>query len=231
MSIVIIEDDVRVASFLERGLKSEGFLVQTCADGKGAIDLVLQVQPAVIILDRMLPNIDGIELCSRMRARGIKAKILILSALNEVQDRVLGLNSGADDYLGKPFAFEELLARIHVLSKRDQFAQVDNIVHFGELAYDKSALQVSRSGKIIKLTAKELQMLDFLMSQPGKVFSRERILANVWGMNTDPLTNVVDVYVRRLRRKIDEDYTKKYIHTYRGHGYSLNDVAPDAAIQ
>ena len=225
ISIVIIEDDVRVASFLERGLKSEGFLVQTCADGKDAIDMVLQVQPAVIILDRMLPNVDGIELCARLRARGVQAKILILSALNEVQDRVLGLNSGADDYLGKPFAFEELLARIHVLAKRDQCAPIENIVHFGELQYDKSALQVSRAGKIIKLTAKELQMLEFLMSQPGKVFSRERILANVWGMNTDPLTNVVDVYVRRLRRKIDDEFSKKYIHTYRGLGYSLTVTA------
>ncbi|MBV2130800.1 response regulator transcription factor [Arsukibacterium indicum] len=222
MSIVIIEDDVRVSSFLERGLRSEGFLVQTCADGKDAVDLVLQVQPAVIILDRMLPNVDGIALCTLMRAKGVLAKILILSALNEVQDRVLGLNSGADDYLGKPFAFEELLARIQVLSKRDLSSHVDNIINFGELEYDKSSLQVRRAGKVIKLTAKELQVLEFLLSQPGKVFSRERILANVWGMNTDPLTNVVDVYVRRLRRKIDDDFNAKYIQTFRGIGYSLS---------
>jgi len=222
MSIVIIEDDLRVSGFLERGLKSEGFLVQCCSDGKDAIDLVLQVQPALIILDRMLPNIDGIELCSRMRAKGITAKILMLSALNEVPDRVLGLNRGADDYLGKPFAFEELLARIQALLKRNSAPSAEQLIKLGELEYDKSALQVNRAGVAIKLTAKELQVLDLLLSQPGKVFSRERILANVWGMNTDPLTNVVDVYVRRLRRKIDDDFNAKYIQTFRGIGYSIS---------
>ena len=222
MSIVIIEDDLRVSGFLERGLKSEGFLVQCCSDGKDAIDLVLQVQPALIILDRMLPNVDGIELCTRMRAKGITAKILMLSALNEVPDRVLGLNRGADDYLGKPFAFEELLARIQALLKRDSPPGTEQLIKLGELEYDKSALQVNRAGVAIKLTAKELQVLDLLLSQPGKVFSRERILANVWGMNTDPLTNVVDVYVRRLRRKIDDDFSAKYIQTFRGIGYSIS---------
>ncbi|MEW5682274.1 MAG: response regulator transcription factor [Pseudomonadota bacterium] len=222
MSIVIIEDDLRVSGFLERGLKSEGFLVQCCSDGKDAVDLVLQVQPALIILDRMLPNIDGIELCSRMRAKGITAKILMLSALNEVPDRVLGLNRGADDYLGKPFAFEELLARIQALLKRNSAPSAEQLIKLGELEYDKSALQVNRAGVAIKLTAKELQVLDLLLSQPGKVFSRERILANVWGMNTDPLTNVVDVYVRRLRRKIDDDFNAKYIQTFRGIGYSIS---------
>lgn len=222
MSIVIIEDDLRVSGFLERGLKSEGFLVQCCSDGKDAIDLVLQVQPALIILDRMLPNVDGIELCTRMRAKGITAKILMLSALNEVPDRVLGLNRGADDYLGKPFAFEELLARIQALLKRDSSPGTEQLIKLGELEYDKSALQVNRAGVAIKLTAKELQVLDLLLSQPGKVFSRERILANVWGMNTDPLTNVVDVYVRRLRRKIDDDFSAKYIQTFRGIGYSIS---------
>ena len=222
MSIVIIEDDLRVSGFLERGLKSEGFLVQCCSDGKDAFDLVLQVQPALIILDRMLPNIDGIELCSRMRAKGITAKILMLSALHEVPDRVLGLNRGADDYLGKPFAFEELLARIQALLKRNSAPSAEQLIKLGELEYDKSALQVNRAGVAIKLTAKELQVLDLLLSQPGKVFSRERILANVWGMNTDPLTNVVDVYVRRLRRKIDDDFNAKYIQTFRGIGYSIS---------
>jgi len=222
MSIVIIEDDLRVSGFLERGLKSEGFLVQCCSDGKDAVDLVLQVQPALIILDRMLPNIDGIELCSRMRAKGITAKILMLSALNEVPDRVLGLNRGADDYLGKPFAFEELLARIQALLKRNSAPSAEQLIKLGELEYDKSALQVNRAGVAIKLTAKELQVLDLLLSQPGKVFSRERILANVWGMNTDPLTNVVDVYIRRLRRKIDDDFNAKYIQTFRGIGYSIS---------
>ena len=222
MSIVIIEDDLRVSGFLERGLKSEGFLVQCCSDGKDAVDLVLQVQPALIILDRMLPNIDGIELCSRMRAKGITAKILMLSALNEVPDRVLGLYRGADDYLGKPFAFEELLARIQALLKRNSAPSAEQLIKLGELEYDKSALQVNRAGVAIKLTAKELQVLDLLLSQPGKVFSRERILANVWGMNTDPLTNVVDVYIRRLRRKIDDDFNAKYIQTFRGIGYSIS---------
>lgn len=217
-----MRDDLRVSGFLERGLKSEGFLVQCCSDGKDAIDLVLQVQPALIILDRMLPNIDGIELCSRMRAKGITAKILMLSALHEVPDRVLGLNRGADDYLGKPFAFEELLARIQALLKRNSAPSAEQLIKLGELEYDKSALQVNRAGVAIKLTAKELQVLDLLLSQPGKVFSRERILANVWGMNTDPLTNVVDVYVRRLRRKIDDDFNAKYIQTFRGIGYSIS---------
>ena len=219
--ILVIEDEPEIADSIRRGLVLKGFEVDVALTGHQGLDIAQSTFPDLVILDLMLPDADGIDICRELRASG-DIGIVILTARTVVGERVRGLEAGADDYVPKPFAFEELLARIQALLKRDSSPGTEQLIKLGELEYDKSALQVNRAGVAIKLTAKELQVLDLLLSQPGKVFSRERILANVWGMNTDPLTNVVDVYVRRLRRKIDDDFSAKYIQTFRGVGYSIS---------
>lgn len=221
MKILIIEDDEKVGSFLSRGLKAEGYLTQLLQDGLHALEMVRQFEPDVIVLDRMLPQLDGLTLCQQIRSQNIPARILILSALSEVDERVRGLRAGADDYLGKPFHFEELLARIEALAKRDVSSLHQRQLQVADLVLDLDSMQAQRAGKTLQLTAKELGILELLMSNSGKVFSRERILTNVWGLNEDPLTNIVDVYMARLRKKIDESHAVKLLHTRRGLGYCL----------
>ncbi|MCH8497930.1 MAG: response regulator transcription factor [Marinobacter sp.] len=221
MKVLIIEDDEKVASFLSRGLKAEGYLIQLVSDGQHALQLARQFDPDVIVLDRMLPQLDGLTLCQQIRSQQLPCRILILSALSEVTERIKGLRAGADDYLGKPFHFEELLARIEALGKRDITAVHQRQLTIADLVLDLDSMQARRADKVLQLTAKELGILELLMSNSGKVFSRERILTNVWGLNEDPLTNIVDVYVARLRKKIDEPFPVKLIHTRRGLGYYL----------
>lgn len=221
MKILIIEDDEKVGSFLSRGLKAEGYLTQLLQDGLHALEMVRQFEPDVIVLDRMLPQLDGLTLCQQIRSQQIQARILILSALSEVDERVRGLRAGADDYLGKPFHFEELLARIEALAKRDVSSLHQRQLQVADLVLDLDSMQAQRAGKALQLTAKELGILELLMSNSGKVYSRERILTNVWGLNEDPLTNIVDVYMARLRKKIDESHAVKLLHTRRGLGYCL----------
>lgn len=223
MKILIVEDDQRIADFISRGLKAEGFFVSVINDGQLAVEAALSIQPDIMVLDRMLPNQDGIQICKLIRAQRLPIRILMLSALGEVGQRIEGLRAGADDYLPKPFDFEELLVRIEVLAKRSHFEVRPTQLVVGDLSLDLSTLQVKRGEITITLTAKELGILELLMSSPGKVFSRERILTNVWGINEDPLTNVVDVYMRRLRKKIDEGFERKYLKTLRGVGYALAD--------
>ena len=221
MKILIIEDDEKVGSFLSRGLKAEGYLTQLLQDGLHALEMVRQFEPDVIVLDRMLPQLDGLTLCQQIRSQQIQARILILSALSEVDERVRGLRAGADDYLGKPFHFEELLARIEALAKRDVSSLHQRQLQVADLVLDLDSMQAQRAGKTLQLTAKELGILELLMSNSGKVYSRERILTNVWGLNEDPLTNIVDVYMARLRKKVDESHAVKLLHTRRGLGYCL----------
>ncbi|MEE2023109.1 response regulator transcription factor [Alkalimonas mucilaginosa] len=221
MKILIIEDDEKVGSFLSRGLKAEGYLTQLLQDGLHALEMVRQFEPDVIVLDRMLPQLDGLTLCQQIRSQQIQARILILSALSEVDERVRGLRAGADDYLGKPFHFEELLARIEALAKRDVSSLHQRQLQVADLVLDLDSMQAQRAGRALQLTAKELGILELLMSNSGKVYSRERILTNVWGLNEDPLTNIVDVYMARLRKKIDESHAVKLLHTRRGLGYCL----------
>lgn len=221
MKILIIEDDERVGSFLSRGLKAEGYLTLLLSDGQHVTEAVKQFEPDVIILDRMLPKLDGLTLCQQLRSQQVKARILILSALSEVDERVKGLRAGADDYLGKPFHFEELLARIEALAKRTISAEQSRQLQVADLVLDLDSMRVQRAGDDLTLTAKELGILELLMSNSGKVYSRERILTNVWGMNEDPLTNIVDVYLARLRKKVDDPYPVKLLHTRRGLGYCL----------
>jgi len=223
MNILIAEDDQKVADFLYRGLKAEGFFVSVVSDGDHVLSQVIERQPKVLVLDRMLPNKDGITICQLIRAQKLPVRILMLSALSEVNQRIEGLRNGADDYLAKPFAFEELLARIEVLSNRFVSDNGARLLQFADLLLDLDTMQAKCRGQLLTLTATELRLLELLMSSPQKVFSRERILTNVWEANADPLTNVVDVYIRRLRRKIDEPFNTHYIRTVRGMGYCLSD--------
>jgi DNA-binding response OmpR family regulator len=231
MHILIVEDDPRVADFLERGLRAEGYRVRLARNGPDAVlggreldaEVRASAEPAVILLDLMLPVINGIEVCQTLRASGIVLPVLMLTALGSVEDRVAGLRMGADDYLVKPFAFEELLARIEALMRRSRELRKpgDGRLVVGDLVLDRERVQASRGGRVIELTAKELALLELLMSAPGRVFSRERILANVWGVDEDPLTNIVDVYIRRLRAKVDEGFDVPLIATVRGMGYRM----------
>ena len=231
MNILIVEDDARVADFLERGLRAEGYRVQVARNGTDGLikarDVAQQMRndatPAVLVLDVMLPGMTGLEVCQTLRADGVQLPILMLSALGALEDRVAGLRLGADDYLAKPFAFEELLARIEALMRRsrDTTPAASPRLVVADLVLDRDTMRVTRADRPLTLTARELALLELLMSAPGRLFSRERILANVWGTNEDPLTNVVDVYIRRLRSKIDDGSEQPLIHTVRGLGYRL----------
>lgn len=235
MNILVIEDDARIADFLGRGLRAEGHRVELAATGTDGLAAARQAaraaatdgQPTVLVLDLMLPGMGGLEICQTLRAEGVALPILMLSALGAVEDRVAGLRLGADDYLAKPFDFEELLARLESLARRGRelARQAPNRLVVADLVFDRERMQASRGARVLALTAKELALLELMMSAPGRLFSRERILANVWGASEDPLTNVVDVYIRRLRSKIDEDGVPPLIHTVRGLGYRLEALA------
>jgi len=226
MNILVVEDDARVADFLLRGLSAEGYRVQLARTGPEGLELARGSELSLLLLDLMLPGLSGLELCQTLRAEGHHVPVLMLTALSNTEDKVSGLRLGADDYLTKPFAFEELLARIEALLRRgrEQRARATTL-QVADLVLDRERMEVTRAGKLVPLTAKELAFLELLMAAPGRVYSRERILSNVWGTNEDPLTNIVDVYVRRLRTKIDEGHPVALLKTVRGLGYRL-DAAP-----
>lgn len=234
MNVLIIEDDARVSNFLERGLRAEGYRVQVAKNAADGIENALmlnrelstQLDKAVILLDVMLPDLSGFQVVQNLRAQGCNIPVLMLTALNAVEDRIQGLRLGADDYLAKPFAFEEVIARIEALSRRsiDNAHEKKKQLQVSDLKLDLELMRVTRGERVIELTPKELAILELLMSNPSRLFSRERILANVWGIHEDPMTNVVDVYIRRLRNKIDVDGEPPLIHTQRGLGYRLEPV-------
>lgn len=225
MNVLVIEDDPRVAGFLDRGLRAEGYTITLSANGTHGLELARTGDYALIILDWMLPGLTGIEVAQALRAGRVMTPILMLTAMGALSDRVQGLRVGADDYLVKPFAFEELLARMEALQRRaavDSESKPAETLGLADLILDRSRMQVHRAGRRIELTARELAVLELLLSAPQRVFSRERILANVWGVSEDPLTNVVDVYIRRLRAKIDEGFDSPLIRTVRGFGYKID---------
>lgn len=224
MSLLLVEDDERVRRFVVRGLEAEGYSVAVAGDGPQAFALARTEPFEVMILDLMLPGYSGRELCQRLRATGVGSPILMLTALDAVEDKVDGLRSGADDYLTKPFDFEELLARIEALLRRAKGSQAEpvRVLQAGDVTLDRESMAVRRQGRLIELTAKEFQLLELLMSSPGKVMSRTRILNKVWNHDSDPLTNVVDVYIRRLRTKLGLDPDRGLIRTLRGYGYKLD---------
>jgi DNA-binding response OmpR family regulator len=231
MNILLVEDDPRIADFLQRGLRAEGHQVQRSAHGVQGLAMAQAAArqasagdpPLVLVLDLMLPGMSGLEICQSLRASGVAVPVLMLTAMGSLEDRVAGLRMGADDYLCKPFEFEELLARLEALARRTQplLVGTPTQMQVDDLVLDRSCMRAFRAGTPLALTARELALLELLMSAPGRLFSRERILASVWGQSEDPLTNVVDVYIRRLRRHIDEGHARPLIHTARGLGYRL----------
>ncbi len=224
MRVLLVEDDERIVDFIQRGLKAEGYTVEAARTGLEALALATEGKFQAIILDLGLPDLNGREVCEQLRSIGVSTPILMLTARDTVQDKVTGLRSGADDYMSKPFAFEELLARIEVLMRRrgGEIETESKELQVSDLLLNVETHEVRRGATLIDLTPKEFAMLECFMRMPGKVLSRTRILDQVWGYSTDPLTNVVDVYIRQLRRKIDDDYDLKLLKTVRGFGYKLD---------
>lgn len=224
MNILLVEDDDRVIEFLVRGLKAEGYDVDVCRDGPSGLEHGKSRTCDLIILDLMLPGMHGFEVCQNLRMAGANTPLLMLTAMDEVEHRVRGLRLGADDYLTKPFVFSELLARIDALMRRSGAAVPKAAkIEMSGLTFDRETLQVHRDGMEISLTAKEMALLELMLSAPGKVFSRTSILENVWGYSSEPMTNVVDVYISRLRGKVDANFAKPLIKTVRGFGYKIDE--------
>lgn len=227
MRILVVEDEKRIADFLGRGLESAGYAVDVAGDGSTAVSMVHATDYDLIILDLMLPDMDGLTVLEKIRNRKSNPPVLILSARGAVDDRVKGLEVGADDYLVKPFAFVELLARVRVLLRRGQ--PTPEKLQVGELYLDCIRRKVTRSGDNIDLAPKEFSILEYMMRNRGRPLSRTMIVEHVWDMDYDGLTNIVDVYIRHLRSKIDDKYPVKLIHTVRGIGYMLE--APDKTAE
>jgi two-component system, OmpR family, response regulator MprA len=219
--ILIIEDDEAILKVLRRVLSYEGYQVDTALDGQSGLNMVREIVPDVIILDWMLPGMDGLEVCRRLRAAS-NMPILMLTAKDTIQDRVQGLDAGADDYLVKPFELDELLARIRALLRRTQTERAQ-VLTFADLVLDISTRQASRKGRIISLTAKEYELLELFMRHPRQVLTREMIFDRVWGYDFGGESNVLDVYIRYLRQKLEEDGEARLLHTARGVGYVLRE--------
>ena len=220
MNVLLVEDETRVADFIRRGLKAEGWLVEHAGDGLTALQFLRERQFDVVVLDLMLPGVSGQDVCLQMRARKDHTPILMLTALGTMGDRVAGLNIGADDYLPKPFDFEELLARINALRRRTYkfagSADPDSLIHDG-ICFDRNSLLLTIDGREVGLSEKERDLVALFLSNPKRMLSRERILNAVWGTQEDPMTNVVDVYVGRVRKKLGR--YGPLIATVRGAGY------------
>jgi two-component system OmpR family response regulator len=221
MDVLLVEDDSRVADYICEGLASAGIRVRRADDGRRGLALARQDTYDVMIFDRMLPGLDGLSLVQALRGDGNATPILILSALGEVDDRVKGLHAGADDYLGKPFAFAELQARLEVLARRRVEDQSPTTLHAADLSMDLLSQQVERGGKAIKLQPREYKLLEYLLRNAGRVVTRAMLLEHVWGYHFDPQTNVIDVHISRLRQKIDRGFDTPLLETVRGAGYRL----------
>jgi len=223
--LLLVEDDPRIVSFLQRGLEGEGYEITVAGDGRRALELARSNDFALIILDRMLPAIDGLGVCQILREEGNRSLILMLTARDTLQDKIDGLKGGADDYLTKPFAFDEVIARIEALLRRSNTAKSPALLKCDDLRLDLASKTAWRGQRRIVLTAKEFALLEHLMANAGTVVSRETLLKNVWRLGFDPGTNVVDVCIRYLRRKIDQGESKPLIETVRGFGFTI--ASPD----
>lgn len=223
MKILVVEDDAEAANYLIKGLRESGHVVDYAADGEAGLSMALSSSYDVAVVDRMLPRRDGLSLISAVRAQGSELPILVLSALSQVDDRVQGLRAGGDDYLTKPYAFTELLARVEALGRRRTTAPQQTIYRVGELEMDRLSHRVSRSGAEIDLQPREFRLLEFLMRHAGQVVTRTMLLEHVWDYHFDPQTNVIDVHVSRLRSKIDKNFDRPLLHTIRGAGYMIRD--------
>jgi heavy metal response regulator len=220
MRILLVEDEQRIAAIIRKGLQEERYTVDAARDGVEALDSAFAAAYDLIILDVRLPGRDGIAVCRELRAQGNQTPILMLTARDSVDDRVRGLDAGADDYLVKPFAFQELLARLRALARRPAALQED-ILHLENLTLDTRTHQARRDAQAIDLTAREYRLLEFLIRHSGQVLTRMQIAEHIWGYDFDANSNVVDVYIRYLRRKVDDPFEPKLIQTVRGVGYKL----------
>jgi two-component system, OmpR family, response regulator len=221
MRVLLVEDDPTIAAFVAKGLREAGFAVDEAADGETGLTLAREQKFDAAIVDVMLPRLDGLSLIDALRGRGVRTPVLILSAKRSVDDRVRGLQAGGDDYLTKPFAFAELLARVQALIRRSTGAAEPTTLSAGDLTLDLLTREVRRDNQLIELRPREYALLEYLLRHVGKVLTKTMILSHVWGYNFDPNTNVVDVLVSRLREKIDRTFDPKLIHTVRGVGYVL----------
>ncbi len=220
MRILLVEDEERIAAFIHKGLREELYTVDVARDGAEALDIALASEYDLIVLDVRLPMRDGISVCRELRAQGNRTPILMLTARDTVDDRVRGLDAGADDYLVKPFAFQELLARLRALARRPPVVQ-DHTLRVENLTLDTRTHQARRDAQPIDLSAREYRLLELLMRHPGQVLTRTQIAEHIWGYDFDANSNVVDVYIRYLRRKVDDPFEPKLIQTVRGVGYKL----------
>jgi two-component system OmpR family response regulator len=221
MRILLVEDDPKIATFVLKGLKAEGFAVDHADDGEKGLDLALTEPYAAAIVDVMLPKLNGLELIKTVRREKVKTPVIVLSAKGAVEDRVKGLQTGADDYLAKPFAFSELLARVQALIRRSTDAAEPSRLAFADLSMNLITREVRRGEALIELQPLEFSLLEYLLRNAGRVVSKTMIMENVWDYNFDPQTNVVESRVYKLREKIDKDFPVKLIHTVRGVGYAL----------
>jgi two-component system OmpR family response regulator len=225
MRILFVEDDLEAANYLVKALSEAGHVADHAADGQSGYQMASSDSYDVLVVDRMLPKQDGLSLIAQLRADGVRTPVLILSALGQVDDRVTGLRAGGDDYLPKPYAFSELLARIEVLARRNSPQEAETSYSVGDLELDRLARTVRRGGEIIQLQPREFRLLEYLMKNAGTVVTRTMLLENVWDYHFDPQTNVIDVHVSRLRSKIDKGFERPLLHTVRGAGYVMRDDA------
>lgn len=221
MKILIIEDDREASGFLKKAFAEAGHIADVAMDGETGFTLADTGTYDVYVVDRMLPVRDGLSVIAELRAKGNKTPALILSALGEVDDRVTGLRAGGDDYLTKPYAFSELLARVEVLNRRTGAKDVETLYQVGDLELDRLSHSVSRAGQEITLQPREFRLLEYLMRHAGQVVTRTMLLENVWDYHFDPQTNVIDVHISRLRSKIEKNFEKPLLHTVRGAGYMI----------
>ncbi len=224
MQILIVEDDIQTANYLIKGLTEEGHNVSHESEGNTGLFMALENDYDVIIMDRMLPKLDGLSIIKTIRASGKQTPIIILSALGEVNDRVLGLKAGGDDYLVKPFAFAELLARLEVLVRRSDVKAIETTIKVADLELDQMSHCVKRAGQAIDLQPREFRLLEYLMRHQGQVVTRTMLLEAVWDFHFDPQTNVIDVHISKLRSKIDKGFDSPLLQTIRGTGYCLKSI-------
>jgi DNA-binding response OmpR family regulator len=225
MRVLVVEDEKKMASFIRKALHAEGLAVDVSHNGEEGLAMAVGAPFDAIVLDVMLPGRDGLSVLRQLRADGVRAPVLLLTARGAVDERVEGLNAGADDYLAKPFALAELIARIRALGRRGREAK-PVVLRAADLTLDTTTRQARRAGKLIELTTREYRLLEFLMRSPGRVCSRMAIIEAVWDYDFDPGTNLVDVYVMRLREKVDADFERKLLHTVRGVGYVVRVPEP-----
>ncbi len=223
MKILVIEDDREAAQYLAKGLRESGHTVDLAADGEEGFAMALDGAYDVMVVDRMLPKRDGLSVIMDLREKQNATPVLILSALGEVDDRVKGLRAGGDDYLAKPYAFSELVARVEALGRRRGAAEVETVLKVGDLELDRLAHRVQRGGATIPVQPREFRLLEYLMRHAGQVVTRTMLLENVWDYHFDPQTNVIDVHMSRLRSKIDKGFAIPLLHTVRGAGYMIRE--------